>query len=178
MKIKSADFQLSAPDLEACALVERRDLAKVSVTPGKTKLINFFLVNGSWRLVDLPGYGFARVGKEQRADFNEAVGEYIEKRENLACVFLLIDSNLPPQPIDLQFLEWLGGVGTPFVLVFTKIDRQAATRCAANIELFKAAISTWWDGEFPGIITCSSKTKAGRTDLLTVIAECLKDAKA
>jgi GTP-binding protein len=197
MKIKTADFERSAPDLASCpqsvrpdfafigrsnvgksslinSLTQKKDLAKVSDLPGKTKLINFFLINNTWHLVDLPGYGFAKVTKEQRADFNESVADYLENRENLLCVFVLIDSNLPPQKIDLEFLEWLGSTPTPFVLVFTKADKLSATRAQANIDAFKKSIAGWWGDELPGIIVSSSKTKDGRSEILDVIAETLK----
>ena len=196
MKITTVAFDRSAPDLKSCpqslrpdfafigrsnvgksslinALTRKKDLAKVSDLPGKTKLINFFVINNAWHLVDLPGYGFAKVTKEQRADFNEAVADYLENRENLLCVFVLIDSNLPPQRIDLEFLRWLAATPTPFVLVFTKADKQSATRANANIALFKQEIAGWWDGELPGIIVTSSKTGYGRTGLLATIAETL-----
>jgi GTP-binding protein len=197
MKITKVEFDRSAPDLASCpqslrpdfafigrsnvgksslinALTRKKDLAKVSDLPGKTKLINFFVINKAWHLVDLPGYGFAKVTKDQRADFNESVADYLDNRENLLCVFVLIDSNLPPQRIDLQFLEWLGSTGTPFVLVFTKADKLSATRAQANIELFKKEITPWWPDELPGIIVTSSKTGDGRNDILEVIAETLK----
>jgi GTP-binding protein len=197
MKITTVAFDRSAPDLKSCpqslrpdfafigrsnvgksslinALTRKKDLAKVSDLPGKTKLINFFVINNAWHLVDLPGYGFAKVTKEQRADFNESVADYLENRENLLCVFVLIDSNLPPQRIDLEFLEWLGGTQTPFALVFTKADKQSATRAQANIELFKKEIAPWWPDELPGIIVTSSKTGDGRAEILEVIAETLK----
>src|SRR5450432_379713 len=145
MKIKSAVFDVSAPDLESCPrwalpefafigrsnvgksslinmLAERRELAKVSVTPGKTKLINFFVINDRWSLVDLPGYGYAEVAKKERNEFNKSVGDYLGERKNIYCVFVLIDSRLPPQRIDLEFLEWLVGRAVPFALVFTKMD--------------------------------------------------------
>lgn len=196
MKIKSAVFKLSAPDLESCpqsvrpdfafigrsnvgksslinSLTQQKDLAKVSDLPGKTKLINFFLINNTWHLVDLPGYGFAKVTQKQRADFNESVADYLENRENLLCVFVLIDSNLPPQRIDLEFLEWLGSTQTPFVLVFTKADKLSTVRAQANIELFKKSIEGWWGDEFPGIIVSSAKTASGRSEILDVIAETL-----
>jgi GTP-binding protein len=197
MKIKTAEFVRSAPDLASCpqsvrpdfafigrsnvgksslinALTQKKDLAKVSDLPGKTKLINFFLINHTWHLVDLPGYGFAKVTKKQRADFNESVADYLENRENLLCVFVLIDANLPPQKIDLEFLEWLGGTSTPFALVFTKADKLSANKAQANIALFKEAIAGWWGGELPGIIVSSSKTQTGRTEIIEVIAETLK----
>lgn len=158
-------------------LVERRDLAKVSGTPGKTRLINYFIINGSWCLVDLPGYGYAKTTQVQRADFNEAVADYLEKRENLRCTFVLIDSNLPPQPIDLEFVRWLGNVGVPFVLVFTKADKQSSAGTGKNIAAFKKSLSAWWGEELPGTITCSAKTKDGRTEILDVIEESLVNKK-
>ena len=197
MKITKVEFDRSSPDLASCpqslrpdfafigrsnvgksslinALTRKKDLAKVSDLPGKTKLINFFVINNAWHLVDLPGYGFAKVTKDQRADFNESVADYLDNRENLLCVFVLIDSNLPPQRIDLQFLEWLGSTGTPFVLVFTKADKLSTARAQANIDLFKKEITPWWPDELPGIIVTSSKTGDGRSDILEVIAETLK----
>jgi GTP-binding protein len=195
MKIKSAVFDVSAPDLKSCPrwalpefafigrsnvgkssllnlLVERRELAKVSVTPGKTKLINFFIINGAWSLVDLPGYGFAAVGQKVRDEFNQAVSDYLEKRKNIFCVFALIDSRLPPQRIDLQFVQWLGGCAVPFVLVFTKTDKQSAARSQANIERFKTCMAEWWD-DLPQIFLSSAKTKDGRTEILGHIEQTL-----
>jgi GTP-binding protein len=155
-------------------LVERRELAKVSVTPGKTKLINFFIVNGTWSLVDLPGYGFAAVGQKVRDDFNQAVSDYLEKRKNLFCVFALIDSRLPPQRIDLQFVRWLGGCGVPFALVFTKADKQSAARSEANIGLFRQAMAGWGDG-LPQVFLSSAKTKGGRQEILGFIQQTLAE---
>jgi GTP-binding protein len=148
-------------------------LAKVSVTPGKTKLINYFIINGSWCLVDLPGYGYAKTMKTKRADFNQAVAGYLEKREGLRCTFVLIDSSLTPQPIDLDFVHWLGDAGVPFVLVFTKADKQSTDASKKNIAAFQNRIASWWGDEQPGAILCSSKTKSGRTDILNVIEESL-----
>jgi GTP-binding protein len=201
MKIISAEFDRSAPDVKACPnwnrpefafigrsnvgksslinmLVERRELAMVSGTPGKTKLINYFIVNGTWCLVDLPGYGYAKTTQVKRADFNDAVGDYLEQRENLRCTFVLIDSNLAPQPIDLEFVRWLGNAGVPFVLVFTKTDRQSATSTEKNVAAFKKSLSAWWGEELPGAITCSAKTKSGRDDILDVIEESLAKKKS
>ena len=191
MKIKSAEFIRSAPNLEGCPfaalpefpfigrsnvgksslinlLAERRELAKVSKTPGKTKLINFFRINGNWMLVDLPGYGYANVGKNQRADFNVAVADYLEQRENLRCVFVLIDSRLPPQRIDLEFLAWLRTTVVPFALVFTKADKLTATQVKTNVDVF---LRTAFEGLTvpPTYFTSSSETKQGRTDILNFI---------
>lgn len=197
MKIKSALFDVSAPDLESCPksplpefafigrsnvgksslinmLCERRDLAKVSVTPGKTKLINFFLINGTWSLVDLPGYGYANVGRKDRDQFNQAVADYLEHRTNILRVFVLIDSRLPPQKIDLQFISWLGNCSVAFALIFTKTDKLSGAQVQANIELFKQAMANEWD-DLPEIFTCSSKTRQGRMDILSYVARTLEE---
>jgi GTP-binding protein len=195
MKIKSSAFEVSAPDLRSCPkwalpefafigrsnvgksslinlLTERRDLAKVSDLPGKTKLINFFVINGAWCLVDLPGYGYAAIGKQRRLEFNEAVAEFLSGRRNLRCVFVLIDSRLPPQAIDLEFLRWLEGTGVPFALIFTKTDKQSAAKGQANIDVFKKTIGEW-RAELPDILVSSSKTRAGRPDILGYIENIL-----
>jgi GTP-binding protein len=195
MKIKSAEFEMSAPDLRSCpkwalpefaligrsnvgksslinSLTERRDLAKVSDTPGKTKLINFFMINGAWCLVDLPGYGYAEVGRQRRLEFNAAVADFLSGRRNLRCVFVLIDSRLPPQPIDLEFLRWLETCGVPLALVFTKTDKQSAAQGSANIELFKKAMAEW-RAVPPTILGSSAKTGAGRSAILDYVATTL-----
>lgn len=199
MKIKSSEFDRSAPNLKSCPqspfpefafigrsnvgkssiinlLTERRELAKVSVTPGKTKLINFFRINGSWNLVDLPGYGYANVGKNERADFNEAVADFIEQREKLRLVFVLIDSRLEPQKIDLEFLGWLQGTIRPFSLIFTKTDKISATQAQTNIDFFMKTVFAGRT-ELPRIFASSSKTKQGRMDILKYIEEMLKERK-
>lgn len=198
MKIKSAEFRLSAPDLKSCprsALPEfafigrsnvgksslinlitgKRDLAKASVTPGKTQLINFFEINGAWYLVDLPGYGYAKTSKKQRGEFNRAVAEYLEQRSNIACVFVLIDVRLPPQPIDLEFLDWLAEGSMPFVLVFTKADKLSSSQGESNIALFKKTLSEHWE-ELPATFTSSSTTGQGRSEILAFIQEKLAEA--
>jgi GTP-binding protein len=195
MKIKTAEFEVSAPDLRSCPkwalpefafigrsnvgksslinlLTERRDLAKVSDTPGKTKLINFFVINGSWSLVDLPGYGYAEVGQQRRLEFNEAVADFLSNRRNVRCVFVLIDSRLAPQPIDLEFLRWLVGCSLPFALIFTKTDKQSAAQGEANIALFKKAVGEF-RAELPDVLVSSAKTRAGRSDILGYIADTL-----
>lgn len=195
MKIKSAEFQTSAPDLRSCPewaqpeiafigrsnvgksslinlLTERRELAKVSDKPGKTKLINFFLINGSWRLVDLPGYGYASIGKQQRYAFNQAVADFLSGRRNLRSVCVLIDSRLPPQAIDLEFLRWLEGCKIPYALVFTKADKQSATRSQASIKAFTTAMGEW-RAEPPEILLCSATTKVGRAAILAHLSRVL-----
>ena len=195
MKIKSATFAVSAPDLPSCPVsalpefafigrsnvgksslinlvAEKKDLAKVSDLPGKTKLINFFTMNDTWSLVDLPGYGYASVGQQRRDEFNQAVSDYLQKRKNIFCVFVLIDSRLTPQPIDLQFVRWLASVSVPFVLVFTKTDKQSTLRSEASVRQFRANLV---EGgvEVPEIFLSSSKTKAGRSDILGFIESTL-----
>jgi GTP-binding protein len=191
MKIKSAEFEKSAPSLATSLrwalpefafigrsnvgkstlinlLTERNGLAKASVTPGKTKLINFFRINGNWCLVDLPGYGYAKVNREERADFNEAVADFIEKRDNLVHLFVLIDSRHSPQRIDLEFLRWLATIEIKFSLIFTKTDKQSAGATQSNIATFKQAIADFVP-QVPPVFTTSSTTKQGRMDLLKFI---------
>lgn len=191
MKIKSATFEISAPDLRACprwalpefafigrsnvgksslinSLTGRRDLAKVSATPGKTQLLNFFRINGGWSLVDLPGYGYAAVGRERRLEFNDAVAGFLTGRENLRRVFVLLDSRLEPQAIDVEFLRWLEGSGPAFSLVFTKTDKQSASQTRANLETFKTTLRTW-RSELPEILVTSAKTGEGCNTVLAAI---------
>ncbi len=197
MKIKTAEFEVSAPDLRSCPewalpefafigrsnvgksslinlLTEQSKLAKVSDTPGKTQLINFFIINRAWCLVDLPGYGYAKVGKQRRLEFNEAVGDFVSGRRNLRRVYVLIDSRLPPQPIDLEFLRWLEGCRVPYGLIFTKTDKQSAAQTESNVETFKQAL-TEWRAEPPEILVSSSKTGAGRTAVLRSIETTLAE---
>ena len=195
VNISSAIFDCSAPDLDSCPdeslpefafigrsnvgkssllnmLAGKRGLARVSPTPGFTKLINIFTMNRTWRLVDLPGYGYAHVARKDMSQFNQAVAEYLQHRTNLFCVFALIDSGLPPQEIDLEFVEWLAINSIPFVLAFTKADRVKPPKMRANIESFKERISERC-GNLPEIFTCSATTKAGREELLGVIEEAM-----
>jgi len=198
--ISSAIFDRSAPDLASCpdeslpefAFIGRSNvgkssllnmlagkgiLARVSPTPGFTKLINIFTMNKRWRLVDLPGYGFAHVARKEKTQFNRSVASYLRDRPNLCCVFALIDSGLPPQPIDLEFVEWLASNTIPFVLVFTKTDRVSAATVQKNIAVFTDRISGW-SVNLPEIFTCSAKTKQGRKELLGVIEEAMMAAEA
>lgn len=199
MKITSAVFEKSAPTLAGCPrwnlpefafigrsnvgksslvnlLAHQRDLAKASDTPGKTKLINFFRFNTNWCLVDLPGYGFAKVAQGERADFNEAVADFLEQRENLVRVFVLIDSRLPPQRIDLEFLRWLAGTNVPFAFVFTKVDKQSASATQANVAVFKEAVAEFLH-EIPRCFFTSATSRKGRDELLRFIGEELASAR-
>jgi len=200
MKIKSAEFIVSAPDLASCPkttfpevafigrsnvgksslinmLTGRNELAKVSATPGKTVLINHFKINGSWFLVDLPGYGYAKVAKAEREEFNEAVNGYIEGRENLACLFILIDSRLPPQQIDLHFIEWVERLPVNFALVFTKTDKQSPTRTKEAIAAFTALLGKR-RAEPPEIFTSSIKSQEGRSNIHAAIERMCTAARA
>lgn len=197
MNISSAIFHTSAPDLESCpdeslpefAFIGRSNvgkssllnmlsgkpkLAKVSPTPGYTKLINIFTMNKTWRLVDLPGYGFAQVARKDMAKFNEAVSNYLKNRPNLRGVFVLLDSSLSPQKLDLEFVQWIAGISAPIVLVFTKTDKTSPTSVQTHIEEFKGHLSGWCE-ELPEIFRCSSVTKQGRSDLLGAIGKTLAE---
>ena len=200
MNISSAIFDRSAPDLASCpdeslpefafigrsnvgkssllnVLAGKEGLARVSPTPGFTKLINFFTMNGTWRLVDLPGYGFAQVARQDRAQFNEAVLDYLEHRPNLRRVFALIDSGLPPQQIDLEFVEWLALNAVPFVLVFTKTDTVPLETVRTNIAAFTERIAEWFD-QAPEVFTCSAKARRGRRELLEVIEKSMATTRS
>jgi GTP-binding protein len=153
-------------------LAGKNALARVSPVPGFTKLINIFTINKTWRLVDLPGYGFAQTARADRTLFNKAVNNYLKHRPNLCCVFALLDSGLAPQEIDLSFVEWLARHAVPFVLVFTKTDRGTPEEVRANIAAFTARIAGWFE-KLPEILQCSSTTGQGRSELLGVIAATL-----
>jgi len=151
-------------------LTGKKGLAKTSQTPGKTQLINHFLVNDSWYIVDLPGYGYARVSKSKKEDWNKFIQTYLDKRESLQCVMVLIDSRLDPQKIDLEFCNWLGEKGLAFVLVFTKADKQSPTKTAQSVAKFKRAILTTFD-EVPPCFITSSEEHLGKDEVLGFIDE-------
>ena len=193
MKITSARFATSFDSVESCppaelpefafigrsnvgksslinTLCNQNGLAKVSAKPGHTRLINFFVVNEDWCLVDLPGYGYARAPKSERNRFNDFVADYLEFREGLTHVFVLIDSRHEPQRIDVDFVTWLVEKAVPFSLVFTKADKLKSSKIAANHDLFLTALAEYVDGQPPTFIT-SAKDKTGRLDLLNAIRE-------
>jgi GTP-binding protein len=149
-------------------LTQKRGLAKTSQTPGKTQLINHFLVNGNWYIVDLPGYGYARASKSKKADWDKFIHTYLDKRESLQCVMVLIDSRLEPQKIDLEFCNWLGEKGLSFVLVFTKADKQSSIKTDQNIAKFKKALLATFE-EAPDYFVTSSETMLGRDEILGFI---------
>lgn len=149
-------------------LVNQHGLAKTSQKPGKTQLINHFLVNEKWYIVDLPGYGYAKVSKNSRESWEKFIRNYITKRESLQCVFVLIDSRLTPQKIDIEFCCWMGEIQIPFVLAFTKADKQSVMKTNQNIALFKKELSGWFE-EIPPIFTTSAEKSAGKDEILNFI---------
>jgi len=196
MEIKSARFVISNTDISKCPapvlpeyafigrsnvgksslinmLVNQRDLAKTSGKPGKTQLINHFMVNDNWYLVDLPGYGYAQVSKDKRQHFEQFISDYILRRENLMCMFVLIDSRLPPQRIDLEFMEWLGENNVPFVMVFTKTDKLSKNKLAESINHYKDEMGKIWD-ELPHSFYTSAEKKEGREEVLRFIGDANK----
>ncbi len=149
-------------------LTGRKKLAKISVTPGKTKLINHFLIDEKWYMVDLPGYGYAKVSKKDRRKFGIIIEKYIEKRENLICLFVLIDSSIKPQQIDLDFIQWLGINEIPFVLIFTKTDKANQKTRKVNFRQFQTEMRETWE-ELPPTFFTSSKNRTGRDEILKFI---------
>lgn len=191
MEIKSATFVISNSDYRKCPsnglpeyafigrsnvgksslinmLTRNKSLAKTSVRPGKTQLINHFIVNNQWYLVDLPGYGFARTSKSSRTAWQKMVYDYFLHREELVNTFVLIDSRIPPQHIDLEFLSFLGQNGVPLSIVFTKIDKQNQRETMRNISTFKNALAEQWE-ELPVMFSTSSVTGFGRDHILDYI---------
>ena len=200
MVIRSAKFVSSSPTIEICpkhnlpeyAFIGRSNvgksslinmitgikaLAKVSQTPGKTQIINHFIINDSWYLVDLPGYGYAKVSKTSRRIFSTMITKYIQNRENLHCLFVLIDSRLEPQKIDIDFINWLGTNQVPFVLVFTKTDKINTPTLQSNIATYKKEMLNHWE-ELPKIFSCSSVTRTGREDIIEYIEKINANSKS
>lgn len=193
MLIKSAQFIISNSDYRKCPqdnrpeyafigrsnvgksslinmLTNRKGLAMTSSTPGKTMLINHFLINDEWYLVDLPGYGYARRGKENRERLQQIIEDYILQRESLTSLFVLVDSRHEPQKIDLAFMEWLGENRVPFSIVFTKIDKLGPVRLKQNVEEYKQKLLERWE-ELPPVFVTSSEKRSGREELLDYIGQ-------
>jgi len=191
VKISSADFVVSNNDVKKCPdsklpeyafigrsnvgksslinmLTNRKGLAMTSSKPGKTLLINHFIINSEWHLVDLPGYGFAQAGKANRERLRKMIESYILMRDQLTNLFLLIDSRHAPQKIDLEFIEWLGLNGIPFSIVFTKADKLSGSRLNENIQAYKEKLNEQWE-ELPPVFITSSSTAKGKDEILDYI---------
>lgn len=191
MEIKSAEFVISNTDIRKCPegtrpeyafigrsnvgksslinmLTARKGLAMTSQKPGKTLLINHFLINKEWFLVDLPGYGFAQRGKEGRENIRRIIESYVLQRPQLTCLFVLLDCRHEPQKIDLEFMEWLGENEVPFAIIFTKIDKISRGRLTENLNKYKERLLETWE-ELPPILLSSSETKDGREEILDYI---------
>ena len=149
-------------------LVKQHGLAKTSQRPGKTQLINHFLINEKWYIVDLPGYGYAKVSKSSRENWEKFIRNYITKRESLQCVFVLIDSRIEPQKIDLEFCCWMGEIQIPFALAFTKADKQSVVKTKQNVEAFKKALGGWFE-EIPPYFITSAENGDGRDEILQFV---------
>lgn len=154
-------------------ITSQKGLAKVSGTPGKTKLINYFTVNDEWYLVDLPGYGYAKVSKDAKQGFSKIITAYLEARDELTCLFVLIDSRLEPQKIDLEFLTLLGTHGIPFAIVFTKIDKIGPEVLKRNVTAYKEELLQYWE-ELPLMLYTSSSKRKGADELLAYIEDCIQ----
>jgi len=152
------------------AMMNHKDLAKTSQTPGKTQLINHFLVNENWFLTDLPGYGYARVSKSLRKDFEKLITNYILNRQNLVNLFVLIDVRHTPQKIDLEFMQWCGESNIPFSIVFTKADKLKAGGANRNVEAYKTELLKTWE-DLPNIYVTSAEKKTGTDDILNFVSE-------
>ena len=191
MEILSAEFVISNTDVRKCPegtrpeyafigrsnvgksslinmLTARKGLAMTSQKPGKTLLINHFLINKEWFLVDLPGYGFAQRGKEGRENIRRIIESYVLQRPQLTCLFVLLDCRHEPQKIDLEFMEWLGENEVPFAIIFTKIDKISRGRLTENLNKYKERLLETWE-ELPPILLSSSETKDGREEILDYI---------
>jgi GTP-binding protein len=199
MEVNSAEFVASYPNERQCPstglpefafigrsnvgksslinmLTARKGLAKVSGTPGKTQLLNYFLINQGWYLVDLPGYGYARVSKEKQRTLSQMIDGYLLHREALVLAFVLVDATIPPIKIDLQFINGLGEHGVPFALVFTKSDRVGKVTLEQNIARFMAALSETWE-QPPTYFITSSERRTGRDEILGYIAKWARKSK-
>ncbi|MCR5498668.1 MAG: ribosome biogenesis GTP-binding protein YihA/YsxC [Paludibacteraceae bacterium] len=154
-------------------LTNQKNLAKTSSTPGKTLLINHFLVNDSWYLVDLPGYGFAKIGMEGRAKLDKMIKDYVLHREELFNLFVLIDCRHEPQKNDLEFIEFLGANGVPFSIIFTKADKLSKSKLATSVQAYRDKLLEKWE-ELPPIFVTSSESGAGKEELLEYIDSIMK----
>ena len=157
-------------------LTKNPKLAMTSATPGKTLLINHFLINKEWYLVDLPGYGYAQRGKKMMEKIQKLIEYYVLERKQMTCLFVLIDSRLEPQRIDLEFIEWLGENGIPFALIFTKVDKQSVGKTKASVNRFLNTLKEQWE-ELPPHFISSSENKTGRQEILNYIEQVNRSLK-
>lgn len=155
-------------------LCRKKGLAKTSQSPGKTQVINHFVINSDWFLVDLPGYGYAKVSQTTRKSWEGMIKTYLESRENLQCVMVLVDSRLEPQKVDLEFIDWLGGKGIPFCIIFTKADKQSKAKTAANVDLFNETLLKNWE-ELPTFFITSAEEGTGKEEVLEYIDQINKN---
>lgn len=199
MIIKSAEYLMSNTDYKKCPnndiiefafigrsnvgksslinmLTNNKSLAKISSKPGKTQKINHFLINKLWYLVDLPGYGFAKISKSMREAFSKMNNDYIILRPNLACLFVLIDSRIPAQKIDLDYMEWLGSNSVPFSIIFTKIDKLGVNVLNDNIKAYEEELLKTWE-TLPKIFLSSAEKGNGKDDILTYIGDIINSNK-
>ena len=197
MDIKKAEFSLSAPMVSMCPkdnkpeyafigrsnvgksslinmLTNNKKLAKTSATPGKTLLINHFIINNEWYLVDLPGYGYAKRSKKEVGKLEQMISGYLLQREQLVNVFLLVDVRLEPQKIDLDFIQWLGDSSIPFAIVFTKADKLSAMKVSQQVETYKKILLETWE-ELPPVFITSAEKRQGRDEVLDYIDRINKD---
>lgn len=196
MEIKTAEFVISNTQLSKCPvpdkpefafigrsnvgkssllnlLVNRRDLAKTSGKPGKTQTINHFIVNGHWYLVDLPGYGYAGVSQQERKGWGKMIENYLLRRENLYCTFILVDARHEPQKKDLEFIEWLGKKSVPLAIVLTKSDKLKRLELSKSVSRYKTTLLEMWE-ELPPFFVTSAEKKIGRKELLDFIDKAIK----
>ena len=193
MPIHTAEYSASYPNVNKCPsvvipeyafigrsnvgksslinmLCDRKKLALTSGKPGKTQMINYFIINKAWYLVDLPGYGYAKISKVKRKEFRKMIEGYLQRRTNLQCTFLLIDSNIKPQEIDIEFINWLGECRIPFVIVYTKVDKSKEHEVNENTNTFESKLLETWH-ELPPIFKTSAIKKEGREELLAYIED-------
>lgn len=191
MKVNSAEFVISSQNYTQCPpadmpeyafigrsnvgksslinmITDRKKLAKTSSTPGKTQLINHFLINKEWYLVDLPGYGYAKSSKQDREKWGQMIHQYLVNRENLMCTFILIDARHEPQKNDLEFMEWFGETALPFILIFTKTDKLKKEQLKVNLDQYKTRLHEKWS-ELPQILVSSSTLGQGKEGILKLI---------
>ncbi len=193
MEIKKAEYVASYPDVRQTPdnglpeyafigrsnvgksslinmLCNQKGLAKTSQKPGKTQLINYFNIDNAWYLVDLPGYGYAKISKNKRKEWQRMIDGYLLQKRSLMCAFVLIDANVSPQKNDLNFIDWCGRMQVPFVIVFTKTDKSKSSKIEENIQKFRENLSETWE-ELPQQFITSANDKKGREDIASFISE-------